>query len=243
MHAKNFGANCHSVHVSLKNKVQPSVTLHVSPIANPPPHPTPPHPTPPHHTTPHHTPPHPTPHKIGPVLMPIPRAEQSIPARGAPEKLPDSVTAESCSRDFMNNVGASNTRTTFSCGEDTTGPGAPNPRGRHSTGPVPQGVPRHLLPDRRTPHLRRGGGGAGMWRLFGGNSQPCHRVLPALNGPPTGLYPPEIASPQGGGGGGGCSNSRPRYRKQMREHDSAQAGKESGYTTNAKKEEIFSDMS
>ena len=29
----------------------------------------------------------------------------------------------------------------------------------------------------------------------------------------------------------------------MPEHDSAQAGKESGYTTNAKKEEIFSDMS
>ena len=29
----------------------------------------------------------------------------------------------------------------------------------------------------------------------------------------------------------------------MREHDSAQAGKESSYTTNAKKEEIFSDMS
>ena len=29
----------------------------------------------------------------------------------------------------------------------------------------------------------------------------------------------------------------------MHEHDSALAGKESGYTTNARKEEIFSDMS
>ena len=39
------------------------------------------------------------------------------------------------------------------------------------------------------------------------------------------------------------NHATPRYRKQMREHNSAQAGKESGYMTNAKKEEIFSDMS
>ena len=36
---------------------------------------------------------------------------------------------------------------------------------------------------------------------------------------------------------------RPRYGNQMREHDSAPGGKESGHTTNAKEEEIFSDMS
>ena len=35
----------------------------------------------------------------------------------------------------------------------------------------------------------------------------------------------------------------PRYGKQMCEHDSAPVGKESGHTTNAKEEEIFSDMS
>ena len=35
----------------------------------------------------------------------------------------------------------------------------------------------------------------------------------------------------------------PRYGKQMCEHDSALVGKESGHTTNAKEEEIFSDMS
>ena len=35
----------------------------------------------------------------------------------------------------------------------------------------------------------------------------------------------------------------PRNGKQLREHDSALPGKESGYTTNAKKQEIFSDMS
>ena len=38
-------------------------------------------------------------------------------------------------------------------------------------------------------------------------------------------------------------NPTPRYGRQMREHNSALAGKESGYTTLAKKEEIFSDMS
>ena len=44
---------------------------------------------------------------------------------------------------------------------------------------------------------------------------------------------------------GTCTQSllAPHYGKQMREHDSAQARKESGHTTNAKKEEIFSDMS
>ena len=39
------------------------------------------------------------------------------------------------------------------------------------------------------------------------------------------------------------SGEPPCYGKQMLEHDSALADKESGHTTNAKKEEIFSDMS
>ena len=37
--------------------------------------------------------------------------------------------------------------------------------------------------------------------------------------------------------------TEPRYGKQMHVHDSALVGKERWYTTNAKKEEIFSDMS